>query len=786
MPINVTCTCGHKFRVDDQFAEQEGPCPGCQQLVKLTGERVPPFDVFLSYSSKDHTIADAAVAVLEQRGLRCWVAPRNIVAGKEWSESIIEGIEKSRLMVLIFSQHSNRSQQVVREVERAVAKGIPIIPFRIEDIPASKSMEYFISYHHWLDAYQPPLDKHLDKLADVANQLLENAPLTRPAADDAKGVAGKLNAAMNTLLARDKRTRVLVGLVALMVMAALLLGTAAFALREPVASQSLIEAKGEAEVVAASTVGFDPGDGVDARQAKIQQKLSAAAAFYADKQFSKAADAYRDVVAEAESLTEFNTRRATALEKVDALNAAKASAAEWGDPAKYDPVNWGDVLRQDAEAEKAYAAAEYERAAELWTSAAASVAAATENARLTWQPRSHALALWTAMAINYKWLYIKLAPQNSSGGVNPLAGGGLRGGRRPPFGGGLPSTRPLATDWPPYQSTVSYGISILDGAAAEELGIEPALIERVIETQDLGVLDATSNKIVDYLKAEHGAQADAAFRLGSNIARLKTLCEMGAAIDDPATRGTGIAEPTKADIVSTTDYALHRAVSCGCPADVIDAIKEIRRQYDGVRSGKLQGALATQAAFAAMQQRMEGLYEQHFATVEAATALFASCRPPEAVPEFPARSKALDAVIEQIEDAGGQFTFDLERWDRPPLALSFQFQGSTSGGNIPRVAGGGPPVEASLIDLIGQCTELQQLGAYALKLEDKHVAQLAALTSLRQLVLHSSKITDDSVEHLAKLKNLELLDVSGTQISLQGLDKLKSALPKCEVKGGGN
>src|SRR5688572_3900350 len=150
MPLSVTCTCGHKFRVESEFRGKEGPCPACGQTTKLDGPKVTAFDVFISYSSKDKTIADAAVAVLEQRGLRCWVAPRNIMAGKEWGESIIEGIEQSGLMVLIFSQHSNQSQQVVREVERAVAKGIPIIPFRIEDIPASKAMEYFISCHHWL------------------------------------------------------------------------------------------------------------------------------------------------------------------------------------------------------------------------------------------------------------------------------------------------------------------------------------------------------------------------------------------------------------------------------------------------------------------------------------------------------------------------------------------------------------------------------------------------------------------------------------------------------------
>ncbi|MEI8371840.1 MAG: TIR domain-containing protein [Planctomycetota bacterium] len=138
------------------------------------------YDVFLSYSSKDKTVADAMCAVLESAGIRCWVAPRDIPASGNWGEAIINGINASRVMVLIFSQHSNSSQQVIREVERAVSKGIPVLPFRIEDVPLSKPMEYQISTVHWLDAFSPPLNNHLQKLAEELQQLLR-MQLTRPA-----------------------------------------------------------------------------------------------------------------------------------------------------------------------------------------------------------------------------------------------------------------------------------------------------------------------------------------------------------------------------------------------------------------------------------------------------------------------------------------------------------------------------------------------------------------------------------------------------------------------------
>src|SRR5262249_22958429 len=157
-------------------------CPHCKQPVKIAGSISSPFDVFLSYSSKDKPTADAACAVLEARGLRCWIAPRDIIPGKEWGAAIVEGIEQSRSMVLLFSANANASGQVMREVERAVHREMPIIPFRIEDVPASKNMEYFISCHHWMDAFHGPLEDHLVQLAQTVRSLLAGErPASRPA-----------------------------------------------------------------------------------------------------------------------------------------------------------------------------------------------------------------------------------------------------------------------------------------------------------------------------------------------------------------------------------------------------------------------------------------------------------------------------------------------------------------------------------------------------------------------------------------------------------------------------
>jgi hypothetical protein len=132
------------------------------------------YDVFLSYSSKDKTWADAACAVLERERIRCWIAPRDISPGEEWGAAIIKGINGSRILALILSGHSNASGQVRREVERAISRGMPVLPIRIEKVLPEGAMEYALGNTHWLDVFEPPVERQLELIARSVKALLAN------------------------------------------------------------------------------------------------------------------------------------------------------------------------------------------------------------------------------------------------------------------------------------------------------------------------------------------------------------------------------------------------------------------------------------------------------------------------------------------------------------------------------------------------------------------------------------------------------------------------------------
>ncbi len=129
-------------------------------------------DVFISYSSKDVTVGNAVCAALEAAGIRCWIAPRDIAPSADWAASIIDAIERSRAIVLIFSAHANLSKQIHREVQQAFDGEKPVLPFRIENVAPEKTLRFYMGPVHWLDALTPPLEQHLKKLVASLHGLL--------------------------------------------------------------------------------------------------------------------------------------------------------------------------------------------------------------------------------------------------------------------------------------------------------------------------------------------------------------------------------------------------------------------------------------------------------------------------------------------------------------------------------------------------------------------------------------------------------------------------------------
>ena len=117
-------------------------------------------------------MADAACAALESAGIRCWIAPRDIPPGDDWSAASIRAIDQSKVMVLIFSSNANVSTEIPREVRRA-ANRIRIVTVRIDGAEPAEALEYYLGPVQWFDALPPPVENHLQRLARDIRAILE-------------------------------------------------------------------------------------------------------------------------------------------------------------------------------------------------------------------------------------------------------------------------------------------------------------------------------------------------------------------------------------------------------------------------------------------------------------------------------------------------------------------------------------------------------------------------------------------------------------------------------------
>jgi|GEM_PF-1506572 len=119
--------------------------------------------VFISHSSRDMDISLKVCEALEQRGVTCWIAPRDVTPGSEWAEAISNAIMDAKVMLLIYSAHSAMSSQVTKELGLANKHRLTVIPYKIDNTDMRGSFDYYLTGCHWITA-DAGGDLHTDEL----------------------------------------------------------------------------------------------------------------------------------------------------------------------------------------------------------------------------------------------------------------------------------------------------------------------------------------------------------------------------------------------------------------------------------------------------------------------------------------------------------------------------------------------------------------------------------------------------------------------------------------------
>jgi hypothetical protein len=108
--------------------------------------------VFISYQHADADFAQMLCDELESQGVLCWIAPRNILPGDSWRDSIVTAVESTQVMALVFSSNTQISKQVKKELSIADECDAKMVPILIEDIDPQGEFKFQLTGTHWIRA----------------------------------------------------------------------------------------------------------------------------------------------------------------------------------------------------------------------------------------------------------------------------------------------------------------------------------------------------------------------------------------------------------------------------------------------------------------------------------------------------------------------------------------------------------------------------------------------------------------------------------------------------------
>lgn len=129
-------------------------------------------DVFLSYSKANKVLADALCHHLEGEGIRCWIAPRDVQPGEDWTDAITKAIQETAALVMLYTAESLESRHVKSEVRAAFDRGRIIIPVRVCDLAPVGGFNHLLGSSHWIDAFPDSLPAYFPQVVSTLKRLL--------------------------------------------------------------------------------------------------------------------------------------------------------------------------------------------------------------------------------------------------------------------------------------------------------------------------------------------------------------------------------------------------------------------------------------------------------------------------------------------------------------------------------------------------------------------------------------------------------------------------------------
>jgi len=124
-------------------------------------------NIIISYSKEQKNVAKKLVSKLESEGFSCWIEPRDLQDNKDKNQAIKDAINNSEILVLIFSNLADKTEELIFQYDTAFESEKKIIPYIVTDVEKTITVQHFLNTHHWINAYDASFEEATTNLIDL-------------------------------------------------------------------------------------------------------------------------------------------------------------------------------------------------------------------------------------------------------------------------------------------------------------------------------------------------------------------------------------------------------------------------------------------------------------------------------------------------------------------------------------------------------------------------------------------------------------------------------------------
>jgi len=122
-------------------------------------------DVFISHAYRDRGIAESICQKLESENITCWIAPRDVAPGEDWTQSVRNAIDSARAFVVVISENANAALHVEREIANAFYARRIILPVRVGGAFPRRNYLFYLDGCRWFEWVDRPGEETLEAFA---------------------------------------------------------------------------------------------------------------------------------------------------------------------------------------------------------------------------------------------------------------------------------------------------------------------------------------------------------------------------------------------------------------------------------------------------------------------------------------------------------------------------------------------------------------------------------------------------------------------------------------------